>query len=213
MRALPFGHQQDHHAGAEPLPKQASKSSSSKRASATMANQSINQSQQWCVCAYDDERGDGLIDPAILLEEVAEDDAGAEQRDEQVDGHHRRVVGGRVQSPQPRRRHLHPHASPAATSPATHRREESEISAARCGALTNQSTPLLLVGGCLIRQFPVKLEKKKQRIRFADEQIETRNVGGGFRLRNRDLVSRPLSVGFAFARARYKTLFSLSLFS
>lgn len=96
--------------------KQASKSSSSKRASATMANQSINHNNGE---AYDDERSDGLIDPAILLEEVAEDDAGAEQRDEQVDGHHRRVVGGRVQSPQPRRRHLQPHASPPATSPAT----------------------------------------------------------------------------------------------
>lgn len=178
-----------------------------------MANQSINQSQQWCVCAYDDERGDGLIDPAILLEEVAEDDAGAEQRDEQVDGHHRRVVGGRVQSPQPRRRHLHPHASPAATSPATHRREESEISAARCGALTNQSTPLLLVGECLIRQFPVKLEKKKQRIRFADEQIETRNVGGGIQV-EKSGFGIETSLGWLRIRASslQNSLLSLSLF-
>lgn len=54
-------------------------------------------------CAHDDEGGDGLVDPAVLLEEVAEDDAGAEQRDEQVDGHHRRVVGGRAH-------HAHAHA-------------------------------------------------------------------------------------------------------
>jgi hypothetical protein len=50
--------------------------------------------------AYDDERGDGLVQPPVLLDEVAEDDAGAEQRDEQVDGDHRGVVGGRAQHAQ-----------------------------------------------------------------------------------------------------------------
>jgi hypothetical protein len=65
------------------------------------------------VRAYDDERGDGLVDPAVLLQEVAEDDAGAEQRDEQVDGHHRRVVGGQAQHAQPHqlRHHAEPHAA------------------------------------------------------------------------------------------------------
>jgi len=63
--------------------------------------------------AYDDERGDGLVDPAVLLQEVAEDDAGAEQRDEEVDGHHRRVVGGGAQHAQPHqlRHHAEPHAA------------------------------------------------------------------------------------------------------
>lgn len=70
--------------------------------------------------AYDDERGDGLVDPAVLLQEVAEDDAGAEQRDEQVDGHHRRVVGGRAQHAQPHqlRHHAEPHAAgPPSSNP------------------------------------------------------------------------------------------------
>jgi hypothetical protein len=52
------------------------------------------------LAAYNDERGDGLVQPPVLLEEVAEDDAGAEQRDEQVDGDHRGVVGGRAQHAQ-----------------------------------------------------------------------------------------------------------------
>jgi hypothetical protein len=66
------------------------------------------------VCAYDDERGDGLVDPPVLLEEVAEDDAGAEQRHEQVDGHHRRVVGGRAEHAQAHqvRHQAEPHAAP-----------------------------------------------------------------------------------------------------
>ena len=70
-------------------------------------------------CAYDDERGDGLVDPPVLLEEVAEDDAGAEQRHEQVDGHHRRVVGGGAQHAQAHqvRHQAEPHACRPRRSP------------------------------------------------------------------------------------------------
>ena len=61
--------------------------------------------------AYDDEGGDGLVEPAVLLEEVAEDDAGAEERDEEVDGDHRRVVRGRQRAAEPRQLRRH-HAKP-----------------------------------------------------------------------------------------------------
>lgn len=72
-----------------------------------------------CVCAYNDERGDGLVHPPVLLEEVAEDDAGAEQRHEQVDGYHRRVVGGGAQHAEARqvRREVEPHAGVALSAP------------------------------------------------------------------------------------------------
>jgi hypothetical protein len=36
--------------------------------------------------AYDDERGDGLVHPSLPFQQVAGDNAGAEQRDEDVDG-------------------------------------------------------------------------------------------------------------------------------
>lgn len=39
--------------------------------------------------SYDDEGGDGLIDPLVLLEEVAGDEAQAQHRREHADGHHR----------------------------------------------------------------------------------------------------------------------------
>lgn len=85
-----------------------------------------------CVRAYDDERGDGLVDPAVLLQEMAEDDAGAEQRDEQVDGHHRRVVRGRAQHAQPHqlRHHAEPHAAgpPPIRAPAGRLRRPEEES-------------------------------------------------------------------------------------
>ena len=48
----------------------------------------------------------------IFPEEVAEDDAGAEERDEEVDGDHRRVVRGRQRAAEPRqlrRHHAQPH--------------------------------------------------------------------------------------------------------
>jgi hypothetical protein len=52
--------------------------------------------------AYNDERGHGLVHPAVLLEEVAEDDAGAEQRHEEVDVDDGGVVGGRAEHAQAR---------------------------------------------------------------------------------------------------------------
>lgn len=113
MRALPLGGQQDHHAGAQPLP------AGQAKAAIILRCKERRHLQQELHCsggidgAYDDERGDGLVNPAVLLQEVAQDDAGAEQRDEQVDGHHRRVVGGRAQHAQPHqlRHHAEPHAS------------------------------------------------------------------------------------------------------
>ena len=39
--------------------------------------------------SYDDEGGDGLVDPLVLLEEVAGDEAQAQHRREHADGHHR----------------------------------------------------------------------------------------------------------------------------
>lgn len=39
-----------------------------------------------------DEGGDGLVDPAALLEEVPDHDASAEQRHKEVDGDHRGMV-------------------------------------------------------------------------------------------------------------------------
>ena len=122
VRALPLGRQQDHHAGAQPLSqpkKKTSTISTGVRAlrPAGPAYQHQGGSFAWMqACAYDDERGDGLVDPPVLLEEVAEDDAGAEQRHEQVDGHHRRVVGGGAQHAQAHqvRHQAEPHAAPPA---------------------------------------------------------------------------------------------------
>ena len=61
-------------------------------------------------CAYDDERGDGLVDPPVLLEEVAGDEAQAQHRREHADGHHRgaaprRPAHRRQRLPPRRRRH------------------------------------------------------------------------------------------------------------
>lgn len=78
--------------------------------------------------AYDDEGGDGLVEPAVLLEQVAEDDAGAEQRHEEVDGDHGRVVRGAQRAAQPRqlrRKHLEPHPA-AACSGGTRQRDSAE---------------------------------------------------------------------------------------
>ena len=50
--------------------------------------------------SYDDERGDGLVDPFVLLEEVAGDEAEAEHRREHANGHH-----GAAAPPRRRRHH------------------------------------------------------------------------------------------------------------
>lgn len=43
----------------------------------------------WGTRTYDEEGGDGLVDPLVLLEEVAGDEAHAQHRREHADGHHR----------------------------------------------------------------------------------------------------------------------------
>lgn len=47
----------------------------------------------------DDERGDGLVHPAVFLKEVTYYDASAEQRHEEVDGDHRGVIRRRQHQP------------------------------------------------------------------------------------------------------------------
>lgn len=49
--------------------------------------------------AHDDERGDGLVHPAVFLKEVTYYDASAEQRHEEVDGDHRGVIRRRQHQP------------------------------------------------------------------------------------------------------------------
>lgn len=58
-----------------------------------------------------DDRGGGFIDPAVPLEQVAEDNAAAEQRDEDVDGDDGVVVRHRQpRVPESERPQIGPHA-------------------------------------------------------------------------------------------------------
>lgn len=44
---------------------------------------------------YNSKSSNGLVHPAILLQQVANEDASAEKRDKEIHGDHRRVIGGR----------------------------------------------------------------------------------------------------------------------
>jgi hypothetical protein len=107
--ALPFGREQDDDAGAQPLPRhrQTPGSQHPLRASGTCTLGIkecffFDETRRSVGLAYNDERGHGLVHPAVLLEEVAEDDAGAEQRHEEVDVDDGGVVGGRAEHAQAR---------------------------------------------------------------------------------------------------------------